>query len=1046
MAILVMALLAVAAPVAAQEPSDPLVEPTPIDFGSRIVVPAAGVGASNEGGVFFVQFAEPLAAAQREALGQQGAFVAQPIPPTTYVVRMAAGSAAAVAAVDGFLGLAPMIKIDKETDSLGDGSVPPHAIDDAGIIAAQTEFFGNVSLAEALAVTDAAGVEVGDRSIFLVGNRLDVSGTQSQLDALILDDAVLFVTETTAPPMVDNATAQAVANADDVQALGRDGNGVILGIWDGEPVLNTHGDLGTGRVILNELAQPTSDHATHVSGTMIGSGAGNAAAEGMAPGVGALQSYDFFGDTATEMTTAVNTQSIVATNHSWGFTAGRSNGTWYGEGAFGRYDAQARAWDLMVQATDLITVKSSGNDRNDCGFVAADPTPSCDGFLGGDGEYYDNISLMGNAKNIITVGAIEDDGTTITSFSSAGPADDGRIKPDVVANGAALTSTCSDGGYCSKSGTSMASPTVTGVVALLEQDYRAKNGGANLPADLAKAVLVNTAEDLGRVGPDYLYGYGNVDALAAIGQLGPDSHDGGSLSNGGSWTETISVTAGSPLRTSLVWVDPAAAASTADDDTVPDLINNLDITLTAPGGAVSYPFSGPGRNDVTGLATATGPNMIDNVEQVLVANPVAGNWTVTVSGTNVASGPQSFAVVTSASFGAPACGNDHYADAIDLGTVGTTAVTATGSTSCATGETGETSDGVVESVWYEFTSAQTGSMTVSTCPTGTNYDTYLGVFTNGANVGSASLLKGDDDPTGAAEDRCAATSLRAQVTLPVSGGTTYKVQVDGHGSAEGDFALSLRQNWCGPFAATQVGSSGADFFDLVPNNATVVALEGADQVTTAFGAAVVLCGNEGNDTLTGSSSGDIIVGGPGGDDIRGQGGGDLLLGDTGNFGDPSAELASDGGDTIRGGGGGDAIYGQGGVDNIIAGDGADAVDGGSGADSLNGGAGPDEVHGGPGADAVRGQGDVDTQWGDDGNDIMRGHAGNDIMRGGNGEDTLLASTGDDTLYGGPNDDTLWAGSGADFLNGGSGSGDFCHGGSDTDTDTHTQCEILRKLP
>ncbi len=460
-----------------------------------------------------------------------------------------------------------------------------------------------------------------------------------------------------------------------------------------------------------------------------------------------------------------------------------------------------------------------------------------------------------------------------------------------------------------------------------------------------------------------------------------------------------------------------------------------------------HPFTGPGRNNVTGLATATGPNNIDNVEQVLVANPQAGAWTVRVAGTNFASGPQSCAVVTSASFGPALCGNDDYGDAIDLGTVGGTAVTATGTTSCATGQPGESSDGAVESVWYKFRSAQSGSMTVSTCATGTNYDTYLGVFNNGGNVGSAVLLKGDDDPTGAAEDRCAATSLRAQITLPVMTGRVYRVQVDGHGSAEGNFALSLRQNWCGFSAATQVGSGGADIFGSVPNGAVVAALQGADRATARPGAAVTLCGNQGDDRLTGSSGSDLIVGGPGGDDIRGQGGVDSIFGDDFvDFNNFFLEFPSDGGDTIRGGGGGDFIFGHGGIDNIIAGDGGDFVSGGTGNDSLNGGAGPDEMYGAGGNDAVRGQGGVDTQYGDGGDDVMRGHDGNDIMRGGAGDDTLLASTGNDALYGGPNNDTLWAGVGIDFLNGGTGSNDFCHGGSDNDTDTHTQCEILRKLP
>ncbi len=394
------------------------------------------------------------------------------------------------------------------------------------------------------------------------------------------------------------------------------------------------------------------------------------------------------------------------------------------------------------------------------------------------------------------------------------------------------------------------------------------------------------------------------------------------------------------------------------------------------------------------------------------------------------------------------CLNDAYADATPLGTVGATKVTAAGDNSCATQEGGENLPGASRTVWYSFVAQNTGTATVSTCSTITEIDTVLGIYSEGATVDAATPLTSNDNPTGDAEDRCSVSGgalpswTSAQITLPVFGGTTYMVQVS-HGALQGGiFELSVQQHECGGRFATQVGSDGPDVWAAIPLGAVVVGLGGDDTMINSVGA--TQCGNEGNDTLSGGPDEDEIWGGPGADDIRGFGGSDFLIGDgAGAFYD--VESVTDGADTIRGGRGDDDIWANGGADNVIAGDGADTIQGGSGNDSLNGGAGADVVRGYEGDDVLRGQGDVDVQFGAEGDDVMRGHAGNDIMLGGDGNDTLLAASGDDQLFGESGDDTLWAGAGADQLDGGAGTNDFCHGGSDTDVDTHVNCEILRKL-
>ena len=365
------------------------------------------------------------------------------------------------------------------------------------------------------------------------------------------------------------------------------------------------------------------------------------------------------GNSVTEQDDAFGNEGIRAANHSWGPILGWNldDGTWTQTGnnnLFGAYEGDAQDWDQLVRDRATLTIlKSSGNDDGDCGAVN-----DCDGVNVG-GQYYDLIGTFGNAKNIITVGAVNDDGTTKAGFSSTGPADDGRIKPDVVANGVGLTSTCSAAAdaYCSKSGTSMSTPVVTGTVALMIQHYRQRYGVTAAPsADIMKALLANTAVDLGRAGPDYQFGFGRLDALTAAQTIdaGPVRILTDAVDEGQTDEYLLAVPAGTPqLRVTLNWIDPPGTASTADDDDQSDLVNNLDLVLVAPDNSLRYPFTGPGRGNETSNATATGPNNVDTVEQAVVANPQAGFWKVRVQGTSVPTGPQNYALVSNISFSLP---------------------------------------------------------------------------------------------------------------------------------------------------------------------------------------------------------------------------------------------------------------------------------------------------------------------------------------------------------------------------------------------------------
>ncbi|MCP4634001.1 MAG: S8 family serine peptidase, partial [candidate division Zixibacteria bacterium] len=117
--------------------------------------------------------------------------------------------------------------------------------------------------------------------------------------------------------------------------------------------------------------------------------------------------------------------------------------------------------------------------------------------------------------NAYSVGAVDARTLNIASFSSRGPSNctpngSSTIKPEISAPGVDVRSSIPGGGYGTMSGTSMASPHINGVVALMRE------ANPNLSVDLIKEIMMDTAVDLGPDGPDNDFGAGMVDAYAAV--------------------------------------------------------------------------------------------------------------------------------------------------------------------------------------------------------------------------------------------------------------------------------------------------------------------------------------------------------------------------------------------------------------------------------------------------------------------------------------------------------------------------------------------------
>ena len=431
-----------------------------------------------------------------------------------------------------------------------------------------------------------------------------------------------------------NAAISTAASLIQATPYGLDGTGVKVGVWDAGSIRNTHREL-TGRVTNKNATTPLDDHSTHVAGTIAATGV-DANAKGMAP-KSTVDSYDWDNDyaemTASGAATATALSAVPLSNHSYGYGATTAD--------MGRYEREAQTTDALVWSLPYyLPFWAAGNEQDS---LTA---------LGG----FQSITFNSLAKNIITIGAVNDavvagvrspSAGSISSFSSWGPCDDGRIKPDLVANGVSVYSTtaASDSAYDGTySGTSMATPNAAGSAALIQQLY-ASTFGQRPRASLLKALLIHTADDLGNPGPDYKFGWGliNVKAAADIilaqkaSPAVPRILENTLTAAVKSTTTTFTWDGASPIRATLSWTDPAGAAQTAADSRTADLVHDLDLKITGPDGATAYlpfamPFVGSWTSAAMSAAATTGKNRVDNTEQVYISNPNrAGTYTVTVS-------------------------------------------------------------------------------------------------------------------------------------------------------------------------------------------------------------------------------------------------------------------------------------------------------------------------------------------------------------------------------------------------------------------------------
>jgi hypothetical protein len=280
------------------------------------------------------------------------------------------------------------------------------------------------------------------------------------------------------------------------------------------------------------------------------------------------------------------------------------------------YGIEALAYDdFATRHPTVVHVFSAGNQGAEIATNGKYHT------VPGWGTITGNFKL---AKNVLTVGAV-DSFAMVSTLNSKGPAYDGRVKPELVAMG--------------QRGSSEAAATVSGAAILVQQVYQEKTG--ELPtADLAKNILINTADDVGPPGIDFMTGYGNLNLYRALQTVSEGRYFSGSLSQRDTLRFQVHVPEQTrQLKVALSWSDIPAQVNAERA-----LVNDLDLKLTSPEGKVWLPWvlSDFPNLDSLSKKAARKEDRLNTVEQISVPDPVSGIYDVMVTGYDLKVDAQSF--------------------------------------------------------------------------------------------------------------------------------------------------------------------------------------------------------------------------------------------------------------------------------------------------------------------------------------------------------------------------------------------------------------------
>lgn len=571
-----------------------------------------------DGNLFLVlQFYDLPNNLQKIQLGVAGVELLDYIPNYAYLARVPEGIDLSTLPIRAAM---PLSAINKMSLQLQQGDYEPCAYK-YGTVSLEVAPMPTISPSHLRNILE---TDLEARAI-ITGSRVKVSIDESDLMLLAQHPAVKSLKSIQCAPTKEGIRGR---------TLGRmnGGNGYTHTAYEGRGVGIAIGDDGgvnhidfKGRLFDHTQSQG-GNHGDMTSGLAIGAGNLNPYGMGMAT-KSYLHLYDF--DGMPHVVNAIQSylqDGVVITSTS------------FSEGCSAVYNYVSAEIDLQVYTQpQLLHFFSAGNSSgNPCNAIygqVANPF----------GVHFGNITGGRKcAKNVIAVGNVTYN-DSLFILSSRGPALDGRIKPDICAHGQGNLSTDADNRYRPGGGTSAASPTAAGGAALLYEAYRLLHTGMNPESGLIKALMLNTAEDLGRPGPDFEFGWGRLNIGRAIKTLTNGQYLQNNITHNFQKYHQITIPEGiREARIMVYWTDPAGSPLSSKA-----LVNDIDIMMINNSGQQFKPLvlSTVAHIDSLTKPAYPGEDHLNNVEQVVLKDPQAGAYSLKVFGKTITTTQQNYCVV-----------------------------------------------------------------------------------------------------------------------------------------------------------------------------------------------------------------------------------------------------------------------------------------------------------------------------------------------------------------------------------------------------------------
>jgi hypothetical protein len=569
----------------------------------------------NKKSFVIIQFENKLSDSERQTLKRDGIELLDYVPNNAYTATLTGSLNESLLQKSGARAVVFPSIDQKLHNSLANGKIPAHAKKIAGFVDVWINFPRSFTAAEVLTELKNSAFEVLS-VVYQDYQILEIRVEESKLKDLASLPFIQYIQPIPKEdqPVNNHSTVNGRANILNASFnLGRNlqGKGVVIGVGDESNPLQ-HIDFSSR--VINRAAIDSGGHGVHVMGTLAGAGIIAEKYAGYAPKAKIVS--QFYSKILANAPVYVQDFGMVITNNSYGNNVADCS-------TFGEYDLNSYILDQQAfQLPYLQHVFATGNSG----------TMNCAPFTTGFGNVLGGYQA---AKNVISVGNTTMEGV-IAPTSSKGPVLDGRIKPEISAQGTQVMSTYSNNLFAISTGTSMAAPAVSGGLALLYEEYRKRHNQADPKNGLMKAILCNGSTDLGNDGPDFQYGFGWMNLLRSVRMIESESYLTGTVSHGSNNLHEIIVPEGTAkLKVMLYWNDPAASIFASRT-----LVNDLDLEVINPLNSTTLPkLLDPAPANV-GNAALTGADHTNNIEQVVIRDPGAGTYKVHIKGTEILQNPQ----------------------------------------------------------------------------------------------------------------------------------------------------------------------------------------------------------------------------------------------------------------------------------------------------------------------------------------------------------------------------------------------------------------------